>query len=89
MDAAWAVLLHRAGFDICGMTVDGLDWETADRNRDQAADAETQRQLAHQYDQDAGRWAIRVEIARKIIKAGIAALHKPLVANQTDRLSVD
>jgi broad specificity phosphatase PhoE len=78
MDAAWAVLLHRAGFDIHGMTVDGLDWETADRNRDQAADAETQRQLAYQYDQDAERWAMRVDIARKIIKAGIGALNKPL-----------
>jgi broad specificity phosphatase PhoE len=78
MDVAWAVLLHRSGFTIRGMTVDGLDWETADRHRDQAADAETQRQLAHQFDQDAGRWAMRVEIAHKIIKAGIAALHKPL-----------
>lgn len=89
MDAAWAVLLHRRGFEIAALEVDGLDWETADRNRDQAADRDTQRQLAADVDANPDRWAMRVKIARTIIKAGIAALTKPLSDDLTDTVSAD
>jgi hypothetical protein len=76
-DAAWPVLLHRAGFALSYLAVDGLDWESADRYRPTAADAETQRQLADQLDQDAGRWALRVQIAYEIVREGLAAYNEP------------
>jgi hypothetical protein len=77
-DAEWAVVLHRAGFALTGLLVDGLDWETADRYRDTAADAETQRLEAEKYDAYAKNWAFRVEVADGIIEAGIQAMTRPL-----------
>lgn len=77
-DAEWAVLLHRAGFEITVRWVDGLDWETADRYRDQAADAATQRQAADRYDATVDAWRERVRIAHEIIAAGLDALDRPL-----------
>ena len=77
-DAEWVVLLHRGGFTIKGVLVDGLDWETADRFLPQAADAETQRRAAAEYDRNAESWAFRVSIAQEIEQAGINALTRPL-----------
>ncbi len=77
-DAEWVVLLHRAGCSIKGVLVDGLDWETADRNLPQAADAETQRRIAAEYDLSADHWAFRVSVAQEIAQAGINALTRPL-----------
>ncbi len=77
-DAEWVVLLHRGGFSIRGAWVDGLDWETADRYLPQAADAETQRRAAAEYDLDVDHWAFRVRIAQEITQAGINALTRSL-----------
>ena len=46
VDAEWPMLLHQAGFGLDYLAVDGLDWESADRYRCQAADPATQRQIA-------------------------------------------
>jgi hypothetical protein len=77
-DAEWVVLLHRGGFSIKGLLVDGLDWETADRYLPHAADPETQRREAEAYDADPKHWAMRVRVARETEQAGLAALTRPL-----------
>lgn len=77
-DAEWAVLLHRGGFPIHSLLVDGLDWETADRYLPQAADAETQRRLADAYDTDPAHWEFRTQLLAEIVRAGLAALTRPL-----------
>jgi hypothetical protein len=73
-DSEWTVLLHRAGFRVEHVLVDGLDWESADRWRSTAADAETQKQAADEYDADATHWARRVQIAQEIVEAGLEAM---------------
>jgi hypothetical protein len=78
-DAEWIVLLHRAGFSIGTLLVDGLDWETADRYLPHAADAETQRRAAVAYDADPQNWEGRTRLARESIQAGLAALERPLI----------
>lgn len=78
MDAEWPVLLKRAGFEIQYRTVDGLDWESADRYQDEAADPDSQRRAAEAYDADPQNWAHRVEIAREIIEAGLEAEKKEM-----------
>ncbi len=77
-DAEWTVLLWRGGFALEQVLVDGLDWETADRYLPQAADAETQRRAAAEYDADPAHWAFRVQVAQAIIDAGFEALTRPL-----------
>ncbi len=72
-DAEWPVLLHRAGFELDYVEVDGLDWETADRYQLRAADREAQHRAAETYDRDARHWARRVELAREVIQAGLEA----------------
>lgn len=78
-DTEWPVLLHRAGFRVRGLLVDGLDWESADRYQDQAADPETQRRFAESYDEVAHNWAMRVRVTEEIVDAGIEAWLRPLV----------
>lgn len=78
-DAEWIVLLHRAGYGIDSLLVDGLDWETADRYLPHAADAETQRRAAEAYDLDPANWEARVRVAQESIQAGLAALDRTLV----------
>ena len=77
-DSEWAVLVHRGGFSMEMMLVDGLDWETADRYLPQAADAETQRRGAAEYDADPEHWAFRAVVAQEIIEAGLDAMTRPL-----------
>lgn len=77
-DAEWVVLLHRGGFSIRGVLVDGLDWETADRYLPQAADSETQRRAAAAYDADVAHWVFRVRVLNETTQAGLAALTQPL-----------
>jgi hypothetical protein len=78
-DAEWVIVPQRAGFRLDVLLVDGLDWETADRYRDTAADAETQRIKAAEYDADAQNWALRVWVAQEIVEMGLQALDRPLV----------
>ena len=77
-DSEWIILLHRAGYRIDAVEVDGLDWETADRYLDHAADADTQRRVAAEYDADPEHWSFRVQMTQDIIDAGFAALTRPL-----------
>jgi len=71
-DAEWPILLHKAGFQIDYVEVDGLDWESADRYKDLAAKQEDQLQAAIQYDADPRNWEHRVEIAREIVESALA-----------------
>jgi hypothetical protein len=77
-DGAWTVLLHRAGFRVDYLEVDGLDWETADRYQARSADVEQQLALAQAYDQDPAHWAMRVEVALEIVQAGLDAAAQEL-----------
>lgn len=77
-DTEWIVLLHRAGFAVGHVEVDGLDWEIPDQYQDAAADRERQRAMAVQYDADAKHWRRRVAVAHEIIEAGLAAMLRPL-----------
>jgi len=77
-DVVWPVLCHRAGMHIGALWVEGSDWETADRFQQQAATGEAQQSAAEAYDADATRWAFRVDMARKIIEAGLAAQQQTL-----------
>lgn len=79
-DTEWPVLLYRVGFRVTGVLVDGLDWESADRYQEQAADAETQRRFAAAYDEVAQNWAMRVRVTHEIIEAGMDAWTRPLTA---------
>jgi hypothetical protein len=78
MDLGWLALLVRGGFALDYVEVDGLDWETADRYRDSAADASAQRALAEQVDADPEEWARRARVAREMLDYGLAALDQPL-----------
>jgi hypothetical protein len=77
-DAEWVVILHRAGFPVDAVLVDGLDWEIPDQHQSAAASPERQRVLASQYDADPGRWAHRVRIAQEIVDAGMDAWTRSL-----------
>ncbi len=77
-DAQWPMLLHRAGFPVNYLAVDGLDWESADRYRTQAADGALQRTIADAYDADPAHWARRVQIALEIIEAGLNSRPHPV-----------
>jgi hypothetical protein len=77
-DSEWPVLLWRAGYTLDTVLCDGLDWETADRYRDTAADSELQRTKAAERDADPQEWAYRATIAQEIIEKGIEALTRPL-----------
>lgn len=86
-DAEWIVLLHRAGFSIDSLLVDGLDWETADRYLSHAADTETQRRAAEAYDTDPRNWEGRVRVAQESIQAGLGAMERPLeITNRIEKL---
>lgn len=77
-DAEWPVLLHRAGFTLTRFDVDGLDWETADRFRAEAAGERLQRDTAVIYDVLPEHWVYRAGVAQGIIDAGIDAWLRPL-----------
>jgi hypothetical protein len=73
-DVEWPLLIKQAGLSLAYHEADGVDWETPDRYRDQAADAATRQRAAEAYDQDARHWAMRVQIAHDIIQQGFEAL---------------
>ena len=75
-NAEWPTLLHQAGFALRSVLVDGLDWESADRHRLQAADAESQRLLADEHDRDVEHWEFRVQAALDIVREGLAAARR-------------
>ena len=77
-DAEWPVLLHRGGFQLKGLLVDGLDWEIPDQYQDHAADRERQAAMAVEYDADVGHWAYRVGATVEVIEAGLDAMQREL-----------
>ncbi|KPL81283.1 hypothetical protein [Herpetosiphon geysericola] len=77
-DAEWPILLHRGGFKLNYCEVDGLDWEIPDQFQAQAADVEAQQSQAATYDRNVEHWRYRVEVAQRIVQAGIAAARRPL-----------
>jgi hypothetical protein len=78
-DAEWPVLLHRGGFRLQSVQVDGLDWESADRYQVQAVSFDDQRLAAQAYDADPHNWQARLRIAQEIIESGLDAAHRPLI----------
>jgi hypothetical protein len=83
-DAEWPILLHKAGFRIDYIEVDGLDWESADRYKDRAANRYDQRQAALRYDNDPQNWAHRVEIAREIVFTALETASRQVVWRARD-----
>jgi hypothetical protein len=78
-DAKWPVLVHRAGWDVTSVEVDGVEWETPDFHRDGAADPATRQRAADEYDRKSDRWADRVRTAHEIIEQGLAVPTQPLL----------
>jgi len=78
-DAEWPILLHRAGFTVDYLAVDGLEWESSARYEQQAGDLGTRRRAADAYDEDAQHWAFRVQVALDIVQAGLAATQRALI----------
>jgi hypothetical protein len=78
-DAEWPILLHRAGFAVDYLAVDGLEWESSARYEQQVGDLDTLRRAADAYDEDAQHWAFRVEVALEIMQAGLAAMQRALI----------
>ncbi len=76
VDGEWPVLLQRAGFRVDYLTVEGLDWESADRYQEQAADGQMQDSAAQIYDADPANWEARVQIAQEVVEFGIRAFHQ-------------
>jgi hypothetical protein len=77
-DAEWPILLQRAGFRVDYCTVDGLDWESADRYQEQAAGAEDQRQAAERVDADPHSWEWRVQVAAEIVEVALETAAREL-----------
>lgn len=77
-DAEWPILLHRAGFRVDYLEVDGLEWESADRYLDRAADHLSQLRAAREYDAEPENWAYRTAVALEIVHAGLEAARRDL-----------
>ncbi len=76
MDAEWPILLLQAGFSVDYDVADGLEWESADRHREHAADKEEMRQAAAVYDADPQHWAMRVAVATEIVQSALQAAQR-------------
>ncbi len=73
IDAAWPLMLLRAGCRVEYVAVDGLEWETPDQFREAAADAPTRRAMAARHDADPDIWRERVRVADEIMRVGLLA----------------
>ena len=80
-DAEWPLILKKLGFIVGYLEVDGLDWESADRFQDEAADLRSQREAAKQYDAHPGNWSRRVAVAMEIIEVGLDTMNRDLTKN--------
>jgi hypothetical protein len=72
MDAEWVLMLHQAGMRIDYVEAHGLDWESADRYAEAAADRTAQLRAAAEYDADPLNWARRVQVAMEIVQRALA-----------------
>lgn len=77
-DTEWPILLHRGGFQLDEVLVDGLDWEIPDQYQDYAADRARQRSVAEAYDADVKHWMRRVNDTVNVVNAGLEAFQRPL-----------
>ena len=77
-DAEWPLLLKRAGFRVDYHVVDGLDWESADRFQEQAADEQAQQTAAAAYDANPNHWAWRVAVAMEIVETGLETVEREI-----------
>ncbi len=82
-DTEWPIVCYRAGMNVEGVLVDGLDWEIPDQFQPHAADRERQHVLAAEYDADVQRWQHRMKTTREAVEAGLVALKRPLKQEQT------
>lgn len=73
-DAEWPLILKRTGFEVDYLEVEGLDWESADRYQDQAADLSSQKEAADLYDADSENWSRRVAVAMEIVQVGLETI---------------
>jgi hypothetical protein len=73
IDAAWPLMLYRAGHHVDFFAADGLEWETPDQYRDTAADAETRAALAAEHDHSPEVWRHRAHVAHEITRVGLLA----------------
>ena len=85
-DAEWPLILKKLGFTINYIEVDGLDWESADRFQDEAADIHNQREAAKQYDAQPGNWSHRVAVAMEIVQVGLDTMSRDISENTKERL---
>jgi SAM-dependent methyltransferase len=83
-DAEWPILLTRAGFRLQYVQVEGLDWESADQFKLQAATPEEQKKAAQKYDADPSNWARRVDIANQIIHMAFETVQRKVPALKSD-----
>jgi hypothetical protein len=72
-DAEWPLIIKRAGYQVDYLAVDGLDWESADRYRKEAADQRSQKEAADLYDADPQNWSRRMAVAMEIVRVGLDA----------------
>lgn len=88
-DAEWPLVLKKGGFQVHTIMVEGLDWESADRYRQEAADAQSQKDAAAAYDADPQNWARRVAVAEEIIRLGLETVDRviPSIGNQENSVS--
>lgn len=77
-DAEWPLILMNAGFRVIYVTVDGLDWESADRFQKTAADQRSQMEAAEDYDADPENWEKRVAVAMEIVQSGIDTIGREI-----------
>jgi hypothetical protein len=78
-DAEWPLLLHKAGFAVEYIEVDGLDWEIPDHYQPQAAGPDRQRQVAAEYDADPRHWAHRVAVAQEIVEVALDTIGRQII----------
>jgi hypothetical protein len=72
-DAEWPLLVNRLGYQVEYLAVDGLDWESADRYRAEAADQHSQKEAAALYDADPQNWSRRIAVAMEIVQVALDA----------------
>lgn len=72
-DGEWTVGLVRAGFRMSYLEVKGLDWESADRYRQQAVRGAEQQSAAAAYDADPQHWSQRTAVAKEVIEWALQA----------------
>jgi len=77
-DAEWPILLRRAGYRVDYLEVDGLDWESADRYQEQAANPGDQRLAAERVDDDPLSWEWRVRVANEIVQVALDTAKRKL-----------